>query len=372
MQLGEHHSRRHQNRSALSVVQAKAVSLLTPPPASLVLGVREESELKAIKFSLATRLRDVRLAATNAREDLAADSLSTLRATHHSLAEQSREVVLQTEDALVRANVDLVSAYAFELASTFSDSSSDPFTSDASSSTSSLAPSESTYLIAELPIPRLADLANIPAITLSTVLSHLCHLVRLLALYYQIDLPFAPNPNLFEPGRPGVVAAPGWSTGTSSNGFPCFLVPRGKKRSGGTAIVGGGGGNTEGTEQSGGRELEGSIRDEEEKAARLKAVVGGAVALAYDFAWIAWRRGWDDLGGNPEVLDDMGALVPKALGGWPKDRITPTTTPPKVPPRSAKFPLDFAVALRTFTAPSTPGVADSVPDDTAEDGWDLV
>lgn len=66
--LAEHHSRKHISRSALALVQAKALSLLSPPAASPVLGVREESELKALKFSLATRLRDVRLAAANARE----------------------------------------------------------------------------------------------------------------------------------------------------------------------------------------------------------------------------------------------------------------------------------------------------------------
>ena len=70
--LGDHHSRRHLSRSGLELVQAKALSLLTPPAASPVLGVREESELKALKFSLATRLRDVRLAATKARDDMAA------------------------------------------------------------------------------------------------------------------------------------------------------------------------------------------------------------------------------------------------------------------------------------------------------------
>ena len=315
------------------------------------------------------------------------DSLSALRAIHSSLAVSSGEVLIQMEDALVRSNRDLHSAFAFELASTFSDSSSDPFTSDAASSHSSLGTPETSYVIAELAIPRLSDLARTPPVALSTVLSHLVHLVRLLALYYKIELPFIPNPNLFEPGRPGVVAAPGWTTGAASNGFACFISRRAKNRS----AVTNAGGSTEGPEQSGGRELDRSLREEEERAARTKAIVGGAVALAYDFAWIVWKRGGEHPAGNPEALDDFGALVLKALGGWPKDRYvtlgtapslstdstsdsaTPATSLPALPSRSAKFSLDFAAALKAYSAPAGLGETDpGMADDTAEDGWDLV
>ncbi|KAK4699071.1 hypothetical protein P7C70_g7193, partial [Phenoliferia sp. Uapishka_3] len=420
IRLGEHHSRRHQSRAALSLVQAKAVSLLTPPAASPVLGVREESELKAIKFSLATRLRDVRLAATKAREDMAADrtildkrkdsiakrranltkarslldnlttdgpapstpttpaqdSLSTLRASHNSLFKSHRQTLLRLEDARANNVRDLITVFDFNLATSYSPSqsaflASDPFrssSSDASSSSiSSLDHSDANYVIADLAIPRVSELSVVPPAALSTVLSHLVHLVRLLAMYYSLELPFTPNPSLFEPGRPGVVAAPGWSTGVSSKGFPCFILRKGKKGVGGSAT-----GGVEGTEQSGGREFEGSIRDEEEKEERAKAVVGGAVALAFDFAWIAWRRGGEDPGANPEVLDDLGLMVLNALGGWPKDRPLPTQQLPKTVPRSTKFPLDFATVFAHYSAPSLKLVASIGGPDDAEDGWDIV
>lgn len=43
----------------------------------------------------------------------------------------------------------------------------------------------------------------------------------------------------------------------------------------------------------------------------MKAVVGGAVGLAFDLAYIAWRRGADV---SVDELGDLGALVVKAVG----------------------------------------------------------
>lgn len=70
--LAEHYSRRKQYRDALTLATAKAAALLQPPPTSNVLGVREESVLKAEKWALATRLRDLRVASEKTRENITA------------------------------------------------------------------------------------------------------------------------------------------------------------------------------------------------------------------------------------------------------------------------------------------------------------
>lgn len=70
--LAEHYSRRKQYRDALTLATAKASALLQPPASSNALGVREESSLKAEKWTLATRLRDLRVASEKMREGMAA------------------------------------------------------------------------------------------------------------------------------------------------------------------------------------------------------------------------------------------------------------------------------------------------------------
>lgn len=253
------------------------------------------------------------------------DSLSALRATHTSLLTTHQDVLLRTEETRSILTRELLSVYSFALATSSSPSSSaflasDPFSSSSttSSSVETITAPGPTYLLAQIALPSLSDLPLLPPQALSAVLSHLLHLTRLLALYYNLDLPFTPNPSLFDPGRPGLVAAPGWATGppgTPVEGFPCFVLPKGTKKASGSS-----GGSSDGPEQSGGREMEGSVRDEEKKEVRVKAVVGGAVALAFDLAWIVWRRGGQSPEGKPEALNDFGALVLKAVGGWPRDR----------------------------------------------------
>jgi hypothetical protein len=53
------------------------------------------------------------------------------------------------------------------------------------------------------------------------------------------------------------------------------------------------------------------MREKERREDRMKAVVGGAVGLAFDLAYIAWRRGADV---SVDELGDLGALVVKAVG----------------------------------------------------------
>lgn len=67
----EHYTRRQQLKGALVSASARAGGLLVPPPSSGVLGVREESEFKAEKWTLAVRLRDVRAVAEQERESIA-------------------------------------------------------------------------------------------------------------------------------------------------------------------------------------------------------------------------------------------------------------------------------------------------------------
>lgn len=66
-----------------------------------------------------------------------------------------------------------------------------------------------------------------------------------------------------------------------------------------------------GGEQSGGREHEGAMREMEKQEERMKAVVGGALGLAYDLAFIASKRGSAVVESD---LSDVGALLAKAVG----------------------------------------------------------
>lgn len=54
------------------------------------------------------------------------------------------------------------------------------------------------------------------------------------------------------------------------------------------------------------------MREREKKQDRMKAVVTGAAALAYDLAWIVWKKGAEV---NVNELDDLGSLIAKAVGG---------------------------------------------------------
>ena len=53
------------------------------------------------------------------------------------------------------------------------------------------------------------------------------------------------------------------------------------------------------------------MREKERREERMKAVVGGSVALAFNLAYLAWRRGAEV---REEELGDLGALVLKAAG----------------------------------------------------------
>lgn len=254
-------------------------------------------------------------------------SLSALQATQALIQRQHQALLIRIRETHLILTRELLSVYAFgPLASTLPLPS--PFKSP-SSSTSSVTSSTTsstihlpTFTLSHLPLPTLSSLPNLPPPQLSATLSHLLHLTRLLALYLDLLLPFTPLPSLFGPGRPGMRATPGWGEGVPSAGgpeglptWPLFLsrssgksTARGEDLTTSRVEVEGLGGG----QQSGGREVESTMREREKRQERVKAVLVGAVALAFDLAWIVWRKGAEVGIGE---LDDLGALVQKAVGG---------------------------------------------------------
>lgn len=260
-------------------------------------------------------------------------SLALLQTGQSLIERQHYALLLKVAETRIILTRELLSVYAFgpltsnrPLPSPFKSPASS--TSSVSSSSSSALSTISTihlptFSLAHLPLPTLSSLPNLTPPHLSAVLSHLLHLTRLIALYYDILLPFAPLFSLFGPGRPGVRATPGWGEGIMSAGgpglptWPLFLPrsssssskkPARQDLSTSTMLIVA----EEGAQQSGGRELEGAMREREKSRDRMKAVVTGATALAFNLAWIAWKRGAEFGMGE---LDDLGSLVNKAVGG---------------------------------------------------------
>lgn len=383
----------------MSLATAKATALLQPPASSNALGVREESVLKAEKWSLATRLRDLRVASEKTREELTAgehcscqarreltpdltdqEALSRRRdlvkrrrqnldsarilvsnltsptlvtsvppsvASHHAtqaLVEREHHAILNRmhETRFILAK-ELLNVYGFAPAPIADRPLPSPFKSP-SSSVSSLSDSTTsvpsslilpnpshlpTYVLGQLSLPPLSLLPSLPPPPLSAVLNHLLHLVRLLALYYDFALPFTPLPSLFGPGRPGLRATPGCggsvpSAGGANGGlasWPVFLPRSSSKMEGGDKLSLSPGGTellppaAAGSEseehQTGGRELDKTMRDQEKRQSRMRAVMTGAVALVFDLAWIVWKRGAEV---GIDELEDIGALINRATG----------------------------------------------------------
>lgn len=257
-----------------------------------------------------------------------------------------------------------------------------------------------TYTLASLPLPRLSNLlSTLPSHAhLEALLSHLAYLIRLLALYEGVILPFVPLPSCFGAGRAGVRVAVGWGSapkvssntavkrsgdgdvkniglerddGSSSTPTPspqssdrpsmtvsegdcfplCFglsshkaTTRRRHARDDPDGPAGEATATDDGSEdghsdsprklyQEEDGEDERSSRSRKKRVStsskRAKGVLLGAVALAFDLAYIAWRRSrrsgvhastspaprsqqidwWD-----PAVLDDLGGLLLEAAG----------------------------------------------------------
>ncbi|GAA5836121.1 hypothetical protein JCM9279_002202 [Rhodotorula babjevae] len=238
-----------------------------------------------------------------------------------------------------------------------------------------------TYTLSSLPLPPLASLLSLPPPTLEALLSHLAHLVRLVALYDREALPFAPVMGLFGPGRAGVRAGPGWGVaagagtgdedgkaagagaGSSARRKGALgtavwpLVFGSRRRAGSVAATalggsdGAGDGSVDADAYGDGDDADdyyhasatsyartsstssstasaaaaaaptsSSARSSTSKRStkRAKLVLGGAVALALDFAFLAWarERRAGAAGGQWRLddLDDLGALIRRATG----------------------------------------------------------
>ena len=245
------------------------------------------------------------------------DSLAALDEAHATITTKQVEITERmesTRNILVR---EVLAVYGFSRSSVNSATQSITSSSKSTASTSSSAVSftrstiKPTHQLAQLPIPSLSSIHTFSPTILAASLSHLLHLVRLLALYLEIKLPFTPLPSLFGPGRPGLRAAVGWGDTKLPTTYPLFPATttsnkKSKSIPSFPAVLG----STNG-EQSGGREELTLVREKERVDERLRLVVGGAVALAFDLAYIVWMRGGEVC---IEETDDLGVLLAKAVG----------------------------------------------------------
>ncbi|GAA6055458.1 hypothetical protein JCM3770_002837 [Rhodotorula araucariae] len=311
------------------------------------------------------------------------------------------------------------------------------------------------YTLATLPLPALSALLALPPSTLEALLAHLAHLARLVALYERVALPFTPLPGAFGPGRAGIRAAPGWGVDAAADGahgagpragpgaarsrrglgaevwplvFGSRRGSRGARGDGaaapavGPAAAAGVGVGLAGAPRepedppSEGEDDARSERSSDASASHLSAaaaktkrgkrarlVLAGAVALALDFAYIAWTR--DGRAGvrtdwRVEELDDLGALVARAASVADEEKHGEgQAQETKQRERDAQerppvFPLDLDAALAHYAAlafgpASTPashtgksraeleesGVVvegGEAAEDDEDEGWDLV
>ncbi|GAA6004783.1 uncharacterized protein JCM10292_002512 [Rhodotorula paludigena] len=492
----EHYARRQQVKNALTLVAAKATALLagTDRPATAHraphIAVQDERILKADKWHLASRAYVARDAVTKAKAANAASSkdlearraalaarranlstaqslLASLASSHPSasslslptslpalesrLAGLSSALAAQALDAARVRRIlalELLAVYALApverpLADPFLPvplaRSTYPPASSSSSPTAAprLPPPEpfpQSYTLATLALPPLSALWPAPSPTeLEALLAHLAHLVRLLALYEGVVLPFTPLPSGFGPGRAGVRATPGWgvaqqqqqesyeddsapstapaskrkgpvTAGGPAESYPLVFSssrkPAQSASSALTAVVTASSsiGGASSSKTGGGLEDEDADDDLADdldvrstrssrsdlssshaapvssrgaparrragSSKRAKAVVTGAVALAFDLAFLAWFRAERDGGPGSarevrvEDLDDLGALVFRAAGVEPEggaegqESVSNPQSDPTVPPpllRASDFPLSFAACVEHYT-----------------------
>ncbi|GAA5948780.1 hypothetical protein JCM21900_005296 [Sporobolomyces salmonicolor] len=282
------------------------------------------------------------------------------------------------------------------------------------SSSSPLDPSPPTpfppsYTLAALPLPPLSALLTLRQPHLEAILLHLVHLTRLLALYEGVRLPFAPMPSCFGPGRPGLRATPGWGLAGGEDGKEakrkglsqdCWPICFGSKKASRAAEEGGEEEANENEAPEKARSRSGAEGNSRKDTKRTMAVLVGAVALAFDLAYIAWIREGRTAEHravpraiSDEELDDLGALILRAAGVESQDlpparRSSPSPCPSSsiatLTPAPSAFPIDFACVVRRYTtfALSPPGkksrstLGDSagsfIDADEAEEEWDFV
>lgn len=77
--IADHNTLRQQLRLSLAIANTRAASLLSPPAESTLFGVQEERFLKAEKFSLAVRLRDLRVGLEKGKNEMVIGAFRSLR-----------------------------------------------------------------------------------------------------------------------------------------------------------------------------------------------------------------------------------------------------------------------------------------------------
>ncbi|GAA5821284.1 hypothetical protein JCM11251_004553 [Rhodosporidiobolus azoricus] len=272
--LQDHQARRAQLRNALTLVTSKASSLLAGTgSAAGSFGVKDERELKAEKWLLASRafaaregvakgkeansaleqdlsVRRAALASRRANLSTARSLLSSLSPPSPSPSTSSASAVppsslalptslpslrahlsslhssltaLSLESARIRRILatELLAVFALApvepvLADPFSPipQHSSPAPSPSSEysprrSSPSTSPAAPHYTLHTLPLPPLSLFPTLPPETLEALLSHLLHLTRLVAMYERVAVPFAVLPGCFGPGRGGIRAVGG-------------------------------------------------------------------------------------------------------------------------------------------------------------------
>ncbi|GAA6002180.1 hypothetical protein JCM10207_003112 [Rhodosporidiobolus poonsookiae] len=501
--LAEHYTRTQQLRNALTLVTAKGSALLagTERPATATagnaFGVQNERLFKAEKWTLASRAYAAREAAAKAKgeaEETAKQleerraglatrraNLSTARSLLSSLSPSSSS----SSDALPPASSSLplslpaLEARIYTLRDSLPSHSTeltrirrvlatellgilalkaveqplpDPFSPIPASSTPSASPSAAssgpatpfprTYTFAHLALPPLSQLLTLRPAEFEALLSYLVTFVRLLALYEDVLLPFAPLPSGFGPGRAGIKAVPGLGTSLLEQGGDTAsperrsrdrdetpTPSRAGRRSAAAAASGSSGdaptsgvgidawplcfgsssskskssrGGAEATDRAedddapsdasslltgassskssmrGGVAEEASVLSSKKTARRARVVYAGAVALAYDLAYVCWireqRQGRQTREWSEEDLEDLGGLIYRAAGvsdevnqeqadehSASSPFVNPTTPPaasalftPSPGSNPPPFPLSFPALVRTYTALAFP------------------
>ncbi|SCV69362.1 BQ2448_2382 [Microbotryum intermedium] len=251
--LADHYSRRQHAQRLTHLSQARASALLDPPPASSAWPVSDERRQKADKWAVAVQAKQLALAneniaatlkhdrillqqrritLTKRRENLikARRLLAQISPSHHTatlaqLVSTHQDLLARLEQVSAILTHEALVVFAFQSSATPSTIPSlptpvlqgDPFQSTLASTTKTAmtpplaippAPPRSpeAYTLANLPLPPLSVLPTLPIPYLNALLSHLVHLTRLIAIYYDLQLPFTPIPSLYGPGRPGIKA----------------------------------------------------------------------------------------------------------------------------------------------------------------------
>ncbi|SGY76314.1 BQ5605_C005g03482 [Microbotryum silenes-dioicae] len=434
LSLEDHYSRRQHAQRLTQLSQARAGALLDPPPASSAWPVSDERRQKADKWAVAVQAKQISLAnesisatinqdrvllqqrrsnLTKRRENLvkARRLLAQTSPSHHTatlahLASIHQDLLARLGQVRAILTNEALIVFAFQPSDLHTTQPSPPTPNlEDDPFQSTLAPTTATpltippppprqpqaYTLANLPLPPLSMLPTLPLPYLNALLSHLAQLTRLMAIYYDLELPFTPLPALYGPGRPGVKAS--LSSGVFYAGvesvsagrtddkslntgvcWPLFLstnvvaststTPLMDKNSGGERS------ETKHVRQntSALRALEtwthlqddsflfrrtqnttssssaSSTAVQAASSERLRSLMVGIVALAFDWQWIARTRG-KRLENAVHDLDDWVNLIQQATKGVEAQSFSTAKDDPSMQrPRAGRIEMGFTFA----------------------------